>query len=259
MQSYQEINSKTIDSWVEEGWQWGTPVSAEECAAVRKGEWKVVLTPTIPVPKEWFPPFEGAKILGLASGGGQQMPIFSLLGAKCTVMDYSERQLESEKMVSEREGYEIDIVKADMTKPFPFDDGAFDLIFHPVSNCYIEDVHHVWKECARVLKPGGILLSGLDNGFNYLYESDEPGKPLVVSDKLPFNPLKDPALMEKLAKSDDGVQFSHTFNDQIGGQLKAGFVLTAAYEDYNDLPGGISEMANWGIPTFWATRAVKVT
>ena len=23
---YQEINSKTIDRWVEEGWEWGRPV-----------------------------------------------------------------------------------------------------------------------------------------------------------------------------------------------------------------------------------------
>ncbi|NCC62741.1 MAG: methyltransferase domain-containing protein [Verrucomicrobiae bacterium] len=49
------------------------------------------------------------------------------------------------------------------SKPFPFADGSFDLIFHPVSNCYVEDVLHIWKECCRVLKMGGILLGSLSN------------------------------------------------------------------------------------------------
>ena len=65
------------------------------------------------------------------------MPILSVLGADCTVLDYSQRQLESERMVALREGYDIGILKADMTKPFPLADESFDLIFHPVSNCYI--------------------------------------------------------------------------------------------------------------------------
>ncbi|MCL2201354.1 MAG: methyltransferase domain-containing protein, partial [Oscillospiraceae bacterium] len=202
----------------------------------------------------WFPPFDGLKILGLASGGGQQMPIFSMLGAACTIMDLSDKQLESEQIVASREGYDINIVKGDMTKPFPFQDEAFDLIFHPVSNCYIEDVHHVWRECYRVLKPGGALLSGLDNGVNYLFDVDEAGKPLTVDNSLPFNPLKDPALMEKLMRDDYGVQFSHTFDEQIGGQIEAGFVITGAYEDYNDAS---CATAAHGIPAFWATRAVK--
>ncbi len=66
---------------------------------------------------------------GLASGGGQQMPIFSALGAKCTVLDYSERQLLSEEEVAKRENYKIKTIKADMTKPLPFEDESFDLIF----------------------------------------------------------------------------------------------------------------------------------
>ena len=253
---YTEQNAKAIDRWIaEENWEWGIPVSPEECEKARNGEWGVLLTPTIFVPKEWFPPFKGTKILGLASGGGQQMPIFSLLGAKCTVMDLSDRQLESEKMVADREGYEIEIIKADMTKAFPFADNAFDVIFHPVSNVYIEDVHHVWRECYRVLKPGGVLLSGLDNGLNFVFNWDADN-PLLASEALPFNPLKNPAQMQRLLdEDDDSLQFSHTFDEQIGGQLKAGFVLTAAYEDYN---GPDDPIAAINIPTFWATRAVKL-
>ncbi|MDR1663969.1 MAG: class I SAM-dependent methyltransferase [Clostridiales bacterium] len=251
MKNYTEINAETIDRWADAGWEWSVPVSAETCANARRGEWDVVLTPVKPVPKEWFPPFKNCKLLGLASGGGQQMPVFSLLGADCTVMDLSDRQLERERAVAERENYSIKIVKADMTKTFPFEDGSFDLIFHPVSNCYVEDVYHVWRECYRVLKPGGILLAGMDNGLNFLFDDYE--KPLTITHTLPFNPLKNPAQMEALSKGDEGIQFSHTFDEQIGGQLKAGFVITAAYEDYDNDPDAIAD----GIPTYWATKAVK--
>ena len=246
--NYTEINSKAIDQWVENGWEWSVPISHEEYIKAKQGDWNVVLTPCKPVPRDWFLPFEGCRILGLACGGAQQMPVFAALGADCTVLDNSERQLDSERMVSEREGYRIDIVKADMTLPLPFEDNAFDLIFHPVSNCYIEDVQHVWNECYRVLKKGGVLLAGLDNGLSYLAEDDNP---LLIVNKLPYNPLKDKALYERCIKDDGSIQFSHTLEEQIGGQLKAGFILTDLFEDTDN--EGIGAYA----PNFWATRAIK--
>ena len=43
----------------------------------------------------------------------------------------------------------------------PIEDESFDIVFHPISNCYIEDVQHVFNESYRVLKKGGIFLAGL--------------------------------------------------------------------------------------------------
>lgn len=247
--NYTKLNSEFIDKWANEGWEWGQPIDHETFEKAKNNDWSVVLTPTKPVPKEWFCEMKGAKVLGLASGGGQQMPIFSALGAECTVLDYSEKQLQSEKEVAERESYEINLVKADMTKPLPFEDEAFDLIFHPVSNCYIEDVVHVWKECYRILKKGGILLAGLDNGINFIFDDEEE----KLMNKLPFNPLKDKELYEKSLKNDWGIQFSHTIEEQIGGQLQAGFILTDIFEDIN----GQGRLHDFNVPTFYATRAVK--
>ena len=247
--NYTKLNSEFIDKWANEGWEWGQPIDHETFKKAKNNDWSVVLTPTKPVPKEWFCEMKGAKVLGLASGGGQQMPIFSALGAECTVLDYSEKQLQSEKEVAKRESYEINLVKADMTKPLPFEDEAFDLIFHPVSNCYIEDVVHVWKECYRILKKGGILLAGLDNGINFIFDDEEE----KLMNKLPFNPLKDKELYEKSLKNDWGIQFSHTIEEQIGGQLQAGFILTDIFEDIN----GQGRLHDFNVPTFYATRAVK--
>lgn len=250
--NYTEVNSKTWDQWSEDGNEWTKPITHEDFVNAVNGNWSVYLTPCKPVSKAWFLPFKGAKLLGLASGGGQQMPVFSALGADCTVFDYSDRQLESEKIVSEREGYAINMIKGDMTKPLPFEDGCFDMIFHPVSNCYIEDVYPVWEECCRVLKSGGVLLAGFDNGLNYLIDDNK--LPLVVSNKLPFNPLKDKELYDKLMEDNDGVQFSHSLEEQIGGQLKAGFTLTDLYEDRER--EGCGFLRDYA-PQFIATRAIK--
>lgn len=247
--NYQEENSLCIDKWISEGWEWGKPISHEIFVNAKNGKWDVLLTPTKPVPHEWFGELHNKKILGLASGGGQQMPIFSALGAKCTVLDYSKKQLESEKLVSIREDYEIEIINADMTKKLPFADNTFDIIFHPVSNCYVEKVKPIFKECFRVLKTGGVLLCGLDNGINYIVNDGEE----KITNYLPFNPLKNPDQMKKLKDTDSGVQFSHTLEEQIGGQLEAGFILKNIYEDTN----GEGKLHEKNIPTFFATRAIK--
>lgn len=248
-ESYADENARVIDRWVEEGWEWGRPIDHETYAAAQEGRWDVLLTPVKPVPHRWFGQLRGKKVLGLASGGGQQMPIFAALGAECTVLDYSPRQLESERAAAAREGYEIEIIRADMSKPLPFADESFDLIFHPVSNCYIREVRPLWRECCRVLKKGGVLLAGLDNGINFLFDDDEE----TVVNTLPFDPLADPEQMEQLRRSDCGVQFSHTLEEQLGGQLEAGLVLTDLYEDTN----GEGRLHERNIPSFVATRSVR--
>ena len=248
--NYQDINAATIDRWIEEGWEWGIPIDHDTYLKALAGEWDMLLTPTKFVPHEWFGNLKGKKVLGLASGGGQQMPIFVALGAECTVLDYSEKQLQSERMVSQREGYSIDIIRGDMTKPLPFDDETFDLIFHPVSNCYVKEVKPIFKECARILKKGGILLSGLDNGVNYLVNDDET----MIVNTMPFDPLQNEEQRKQLEESDCGMQFSHTVEEQIGGQLEAGLMLSHIYGDTNG-EGRLHEM---NIECYFATRAVKL-
>ena len=77
---YTEINAQTIDRWVRDGWEWGVPITHQAYLDALAGNWDVVLTPTKPVPKAWFGDLKGKRVLGLASGGGQQMPIFAALG-----------------------------------------------------------------------------------------------------------------------------------------------------------------------------------
>ncbi len=247
--SYTDINAKVINGWVKTGWEWSVPIDHDTFLRAQAGDWSVVLTPNKVVPRNWFIPLAQAQVLGLASGGGQQIPIFAAQGAQCTVLDYSEQQLAREVEVAQRERYTVTTVQADMTQSFPFAEACFDLVFHPVSNCYVETVEQIWQECFRVLKPGGVLLAGLDNGINYLFDEAEER----VIRKLPHNPLEDPALYAESLEKDWGLQFSHTIEEQIGGQLRAGFVLTDIYHDTN----GSGRLKELNAPSFYATRALK--
>lgn len=249
MKKYQDINKETINRWIDEGWEWGIPISSEAFQSAKAGVWGIYLTPTKTAPINWFPRLKNAKVLGLASGGGQQMPILTALGAICTVLDYSDKQLESEQLVADREGYEIKLIQGDMTEKLPFADETFDLIVHPVSNVYIKDAKPVFKECYRVLKKGGILLSGLDNAVNFLVDEHEE----KIIHKFPFDPTINKDQYTFLQNEDAGLQFSHTLEEQIGGQLEAGFIITDLYEDTN----GTGRLHDLNIPTFFATRSIK--
>ena len=247
--AYQDVNAQTIDRWVAEGWEWGQPIDHETFLRARAGDWQVLLTPTKPVPRGWFGDLRCKRVLGLASGGGQQMPVFAAAGAVCTVLDYSKKQLESERLVAAREGYDIEILRYDMTQPLPFADGVFDLIFHPVSNCYVREVKPIWRECWRVLKTGGRLLSGTDHFVNYLVDESET----AIVNRLPFDPVANEDQRRQLEQTDSGMQFSHTLEEQINGQLEAGFTLLALYEDTN----GQGRLHDLNVPTFLAMRSQK--
>lgn len=251
-----EYNSGAWDAEVRRGNRWSVPVKSEEIQAARSGKWKIVLTPKKSVPEDWFPKLENTEVLCLASGGGQQAPILAAAGANVTVLDASKEQLAQDELVAKRDALNINLIQGSMTDLSMFQDGQFDLIFHPVSNCFVEDVKPVWKESFRVLKDGGILLSGFNNPVIYCYDPDllEKGV-LQFKYKLPYSDLKSLTAEErkKYLDKNEPLQFGHTLEDQIGGQIAAGFAITGFYEDiYGD------QALDGFVPGFIATRAIKL-
>lgn len=215
--------------------RWCQPVSPETIAAARKGDWQVILTPNQKVPKHWFGTLKSQDLLGLASGGGQQVPTLAAAGAKVTSFDNSDEQLAKDQLVADRESLSIKTVQGNMADLSELPDASFDIIFHPVSNVFAEDIRPVWKECYRVLREGGRLLSGFMNPAFFLFDHQEieNGSSLEVKYPLPFADTKSlPA--EKLAnieKAGYAYEFGHSLEDQIGGQTKVGFLIQDMYED----------------------------
>jgi SAM-dependent methyltransferase len=244
------------DRQVEKGNRWTIPVGPEAIAAARRGEWEIVLTPTKPVPRAWFPLLPGLSVLCLASGGGQQGPILAAAGANVTVFDNSPAQLERDRLVAEREKLDITTVQGDMADLSAFPDGSFGLVFHPCSNCFVPDVRRVWREAARVLRPGGVLLAGFTNPALYIFDDAlaEQGQ-LVVRHAVPYSDLTSLSDEERrrYTDKDEPLLYGHTLDDQIGGQLDAGLLLAGFYEDCD--PGHVLEKY---LPVVIATRAIKL-
>src|SRR5262245_26720253 len=120
-------NQRAWDRQVERGNRWTVRVPADEVARARNGEWRIVLTPTIPVPAEWFPPLAGKDVRSLASSGGQQGPILAAAGGNVTVFDNSAAQLAQDRLVADRDGLAIDTVQGDMADLSAFIDSSFDV------------------------------------------------------------------------------------------------------------------------------------
>jgi SAM-dependent methyltransferase len=258
MDDYINHNQQAWDKQVQRGNQWTIPVSPKIIADARQGKWQVLLTPWKPVPRNWFPDLQSIKILCLASAGGQQAPIFSAAGADVTVYDLSVAQLKMDKLVAKREDLEIKTIQGDMSDLSVFPDQQYDLIFHPVSNCFVKNILPVWQEAYRVLKHGGSLLAGFTNPLMYLFDESNPNAPvnLNIVNQIPFSDLDSLSTKQKEIYIKEGIpfEFGHTLEDQIGGQLAAGFVIDGFYEDKHSPE---SHPLYEHISTFIATRAIK--
>lgn len=239
--------------------EWSKPVSTELIKAAKEGKWDVHLTPK-PLNKAWLGDVKGKKILCLASAGGQQAPVLAAAGASVVVFDLSEEQLRQDECVAQRDGLSMKTVQGDMRDLSLFEDESFDIVFHPISNHYVEDVNPVWTEAYRVLKKGGTLLASFFNPVVFVADRNpEDMANGIIRPKytLPYADIKD-LEHEQIARkmeNQEALVFGHTLSDLIGGQLKAGFVIADFEEEMQPHPRFLIDKY---LPTFMATKALKL-
>lgn len=253
-----EHNRAAWDRESTAGSEWSTPVGPEVIEAARRGDWSVILTPLRAVPRAWFGDLRDRDVLCLASGGGQQAPVLAATGARVVSFDLSEVQLEKDRVVAERHGLDLRCVRGDMADLSRLPSETFDLVFHPVSNVFAPDPRPVWRECHRVLRPGGRLLAGFMNPSFFLFDHDEAAREgsLIARYSLPY---RDPESrsgtdLRRWKESGQAAEFSHSLESQIGGQLEAGLMLLDLYEDHWS---DEATLLNRYSPTFIATLASK--
>ncbi|MEM9409773.1 MAG: class I SAM-dependent methyltransferase [Planctomycetota bacterium] len=253
-----DIPEQSREAWnriADRGDEYYVAASKQEIEWARKGDIRIKLTPTKNVPPEWIGTVKGCDVLLLACGGGQQSPLFAAAGASTTVFDISEKQLARDRQIADQYDLNIEIVRGDMADLSAFKPNSFDLIINPCSVCYCDDVHIIWSETERIMKPGAKLMSGFIKPVNYLFDAlAMEEEELVVQNRIPYRDTDLPAEHQQLILGPERpLEFGHSLSQLIGGQLRAGLQLVGFYEDR----WGDDDLLSQYIDVFAATLSIK--
>ncbi|MFC1805650.1 class I SAM-dependent methyltransferase [Planctomycetota bacterium] len=174
---------------------------------------------------------EGRDVLCLGAGGGQQSAVYGVLGARVTVVDLSQRQLEGDRRAAEHYGYEIRTVHADMRDLSCLDDESFDQVYG-TGSCYIPDVRDVFAGVARALRPGGAYRADFMNPYTEFVDPPD-------WDGVGYRITRPYAKSER-HRQDGAMEFRHYLDEVFNGLLDLGFsirrVLGAPHDTLPD-PG----------------------
>lgn len=215
-------------------------------------------------PEGWIPWSSIKTVLCLAGGGGQQGPLFAALGLRVTVVDLSPDQLNLDRLGAEQLGLSIECVEADMLDLSYFQDRQFDLIYQPVSACYVPDVRRVYHEVARLLAAGGYYWVQHWNPVQIQLSSDQSWDGSAYRIAHPQQPNQ-PVVWKsrKGHQSDPGTtcwHFIHPLSHLIGGLCDAGFIILRFTEgaagDLRSPPGSDAHLAAY-IPPFYTLFSQK--
>ncbi|WHH58251.1 class I SAM-dependent methyltransferase [Petroclostridium sp. X23] len=98
--------------------------------------------------------FSGKRILDAGSGSGRISLRLALEGAEVTLLDYSDKALEVSQKYFNQHGAAANFIKADLTKPLPFKESTFDIVWNGgvMEHFRLEDQIAITKEFSRVAK-----------------------------------------------------------------------------------------------------------
>jgi SAM-dependent methyltransferase len=212
----------------------------------------------------------GKRVLCLASGGGQDSAAFGLLGADVTVLDLSDVQLERDRQAAEHHGLQVTTLQGDMRDLSAFADHTFDVVWQVYSINFVPSVEPVFREVARVLKPGGIYFVQFHNPFMQSLDNDAwngeayPLKGLYLdgedmSHSFPHWDVEQPdGTTVRLAGPHE---FRHTLSTVLNTLVNSGFILLGLWEwmrsDENPEPGSwahFTQVAPPYLSTFWRRK-----
>ena len=250
-----EYNREKWNLIASRGTEYYLEASAEEIERAKSGDVKIKLTPTKNIPSDWLGELDGKDVLALACGGGLQGPLLAAAGARTTVLDLSEGQLQRDIEVAQRFELSLATVRSDMADLSQLKNESFDLVINPCSVCFCQSADSVWKEVARVMRPGARFLSGLINPSNYLFDFFESERnQLIVRHIIPFDDSQlNESERERWLGHERPLEYGHSLDELIAGQLKAGLMLTGFYEDR----WGDDDLLSDHLPVFFATKTTK--
>lgn len=177
----------------------------------------------------------GRRVLDLGCGSGVYSLGFARQGARVTGIDLSPVMIELTNEKAREQNLALDLRVADISRPLPFDDAQFDIVFTATVLHYVEDLVSFFREASRVIKPQGCLIASVLHPVATAYF------PLAVSSEtLPRDQwsieyfgaekrLIETPWVDFGDVSDEGrqiISYHHTISDYFNALASSGFRLT---------------------------------
>lgn len=250
MSSAAEHNARVWDEMVRRGGRHTTPIDdaefANPLAALDSCGW---LSAGV----------AGRRVLCLGAGGGRQSALFATLGADVTVVDISAAMLAIDAEIARRRHLALRTVEASMDDLSMFASSSFDVVWQPVSTCYVPDVVAVYRQVARILVLGGLYVSQHKQPASL--QANAPSSPNGVQLSEPYyrhGPL--PPAGDTLHRERGTLEYLHRWEDLIGGLCRTGFVLEDLVEPFHGKEGAPGTFAHRSqyVPPYVRLKARRV-
>ena len=267
---YHERNRRGWDA-VSDGWQAGIE---------RRGVWRQChRDPRLVFADQeirWLQNVPGQRVAVL--GSGDNLAVFALagMGARVTSVDISQAQLNTAERRAHELELDIDLVRADVTDLGALATGSFDLVYtggHVA--LWVSDLPLYYREAARILKPGGLLVINEYHPFRRIWASqmDRLERESSYLERGPFEYDRAAELIIRhdregcAARSDDGsgvgvttdgasdpapvglpsYEFHWTIADYVSALMGSGCTLLCL-DEFGDEPEGWEEAPLTGLP-----------
>lgn len=204
-------------------------LDVEAFRAYREGETTSLPKPCCdnPADRTVMATAQGKDVLCLGAGGGQQSALFSLLGARVTVLDICEGQVEGDRKAAAHYGYDVTIIQGDMRDLSDLADESFDIVYG-TGTCYIPDVHEVFAGVARVLITKGIYRPDFMNPYTeFVDDADWDGAGYRMTK---------PYAQRERRRADGMMEFRNYLDEVFNGLLDTGFSIQRVFAAPRTLP-----------------------
>lgn len=174
----------------------------------------------------------GRRLLCLAAGGGRQGPLYAAAGADVTVVDISPAMLELDREVAAERRLPLRTVETSMDNLGMFREAEFDIVIHPVSTCYVPDILPVYRQVARVTRPGGVYISQHKQPASLQADVKPSARGYeLIEPYYRRGPL--PPVVGSRHREEGTHEFLHRWEELIGGMCRAGFVVEDLLEPFH--------------------------
>ncbi|MGI8792582.1 MAG: class I SAM-dependent methyltransferase [Acidimicrobiales bacterium] len=167
---------------------------------------------------------KGKRVLELGCGGAQCSIAFAKQGAIAIGVDFSAEQLAFARRLCDREDVRVELRHADLADLAFVRADSIDLVFSAYAFGYVEDLHRVFRQVHRVLKPNAPLVFSLPHPA-YDMIDDDADQPLLIR-----RPYFDRSPIDYEWNGITFTDYHHTMGDLFSGLTRSGYRIDQVLE-----------------------------